>query len=130
MTGGSVVVIDASALLAFLHREPGAGAVEQALDRAVISSVNWSEVARKSVEQGQPVGLLRTDLVDLGMHIEPFTTEDAELAADIYLATRPFGLSLGDRACLALAQRLGAPALTADRRWKDIQLSIQMTLIR
>ena len=130
MNDGPLVVLDASALLALLHQEPGAEAVEQALSTAIMSSVNWCEVAQKRVQRGLPVEPLRVDLVELGLEILPFTVEEAEAAAGMYQATRSSGLSLGDRACLALAQRLGAPAWTADRRWVDIHLGVEVRLIR
>ncbi len=124
------VVLDASALLALLHRETGANVVKQVLSTAAISSVNWSEVAQKSIERDLSMGPLRADLVEVGLDIEPFTVEDAEMAAEMYQATRASGLSLGDRASLALARRLGSPALTADRRWADIRLGVEVRLIR
>lgn len=125
-----VTLLDASALLAFLQGEPGGEAVEEALGSAVMSSVNWSEVGQKSLERGKPVRRLRTDLEELGLEIVPFTVEDAETAAEMYQATRSSGLSLGDRACLALARRLGAPALTTDRRWEGTRLGVEVRLIR
>lgn len=124
------VVLDASAVLALLHREPGAEVVKQVLSTAVISSVNWSEVVQKSIQRDLPVGPLRADLVEVGLEIVPFLVEEAETAAGMYQATRSSGLSLGDRACLALARRLGSPALTADRRWADIRLGVEVRLIR
>ena len=130
MTDQPEMVLDASALLAFLHQEPGADIVEHVLDGSVISTVNWLEVSRKSLEWGRPVGLLRVGLAELGLDIAPFTVEDAETAAEMYQATRSSGLSLGDRACLALARRLGLPALTADRRWIDVQAGVRVQLIR
>jgi len=130
VNGGLTVVLDSSALLALLHREPGAGAVRRVLSTAAISSVNWSEVAQKSLERGRPVGPLRANLEEVGLEIAAFTVEEAEAAAGIYQATRSSGLSLGDRACLTLAQRLGAPAMTADRRWVDVHLGVEVRLIR
>lgn len=130
MNDRPVAALDASALLAFLQGEPGGEAVEEVLGSAVISSVNWSEVGQKSLERGKPVRRLRVDLEELGLDIVPFTVEDAEAAAELYQATRSSGLSLGDRACLALARRLGSPALTADRRWADISLGVEVRLIR
>ena len=130
MNDGPLVVLDASALLALLHQEPGAEAVEQALSTAIMSSVNWCEVGQKRVQRGLPVEPLRVDLVELGLEILPFTVEEAEAAAGMYQATRSSGLSLGDRACLALAQRLGTPALTADRCWEDLRLGVEVRLIR
>jgi len=124
-------VLDASALLAYLQREPGADVVEAALSNAVVASVNWSEVAQKSIAHGKPdVVLLRHDLEALGLVVVPFGTEDAERAAQLWQEGRRLGLSLADRACLALAQRLGATVLTADQVWSQLQIGVQIRPIR
>lgn len=117
MTG---VVLDASALLAFLHDEPGADTVDAVLADSLISTVNWSEVAQKSLARGVDMQGLREDVEALGVRIQAFNAEDAECAARLWPATRALGLSLGDRACLALGRRLGAPVLTTDRAWLDL----------
>ena len=121
-TRPSSCVLDASALLALLHDEPGAEAVEPLLDEAVISSVNWSEVAQKSLGRGVELAGLRGDLEALGLRIVPFVVEDAEAAAVLRAHTVNLGLSLADRACLALAGRLGVPALTTDRTWAQLEI--------
>jgi len=121
-------VLDASALLAWLHDEPGGDQVEALLEVAVMSAVNWSEVLQKSVARGVAVEGLREDLEALGLQIEPFTIRDAEIAAGLWEQTRPLGLSLADRACLALGLRLGWPVVTADRAWQA--LGSQVRLIR
>lgn len=95
-------VIDASALLALLHLETGHEIVEQHLGQSVISSVNWSETLQKALAKGIETNGLKEDLEALGLKIVSFTTEDAELAAHLWLQTKSMGLSLGDRACLAL----------------------------
>jgi len=123
-------VLDASALLAFLHGERGGDLVERELEHAVISSVNWSEVLYTSLSHGVNVDGLREDLEALGLSIEPFTVEDAERAAMLRPQARPLGLSLGDRACLALALRLGLPVLTADRVWQKLELGLRIEVIR
>jgi ribonuclease VapC len=123
-------VLDASALLALLHSEPGAEIVEEALERAAISSVNWSEVHQRWISRGVDVTGLRADTEALGLEIVPFTAEDAESAGELWAPTRHLGLSLGDRACLGLARRLALPVLTADRAWLDLELGIQVTTIR
>lgn len=123
-------VLDASALLAFLHGESGRADVERRLEGAVMSAVNWSEVLQKSLARGVETEGLREDLEALGTSIAPFTVEDAEAAARLWLNTRPFGLSIGDRACLTLALRLGLPALTADRSWKDLRAGAKIKLVR
>ncbi len=130
MTADRGWVLDASALLSFLHGEAGAAEVERCLEQAVLSAVNWSEVLQKSLARGVETEGLREDLEALGLSIAPFTVDDAEAAARLWAITRPFGLSLGDRACLALAQRLGLPALTADRSWKDLRVGVRINLVR
>lgn len=126
------VVLDASALLALLLDEPGAEAVRPVLADAAMSTVNLAEVvghyARNGVAREQVLEVLAPLPVE---HMAP----DAALAHDIGLlvpATRAAGLSLGDRACLALARRLGAPALTAERRWADVAgaAGVEVRLIR
>jgi PIN domain nuclease of toxin-antitoxin system len=127
---GAACVLDASAVLALLHSEPGAEAVEEALEHAAISTVNWSEVCRRSIAHDVDTSELRADTEALGVQLVPFSVEDAEQAAALWSATRHLGLSLGDRACLALAGRLERPALTADRAWLDLDLDIDIHAIR
>ena len=122
-------VLDASALLALLQDEPGAEAVEPGLDSSIISAVNWSEVAQKSTDRGVEVGGLREDLGALGLEIVPFTTGDAEAAAALREPTAHLGLSLADRACLALAGRLQTEAVTTDQTWSGVG-SIPVRVIR
>jgi PIN domain nuclease of toxin-antitoxin system len=111
-----VIVLDASAVLAFLQQERGSDAVEQAMaDAAACGAANWSEVAQKIHARGRDWGLARALLLSYGLTIEPVTAEDAETAAAAW-GDRP-ELALGDRLCLALAERLDATVLTADRAW-------------
>ena len=123
-------VLDASALLALLNRESGADEVRPLVERSVISSVNWAEVFQRAIALGMEVRDLRIRLESLGLGLLPFTAEDAELTAHLWSATRQVGLSLGDRACLSLARRLGLPALTADRGWAAVDLEVEVRLIR
>lgn len=113
-------VLDASALLAFLQGEPGSDVVAPILNRAALSSVNWSEVVQKAIARGVDVSGLREDVTALGLHIMPFGAEDAEAAAQLWPATVRLGLSLGDRACIALGQRLQVTILTADQSWQTV----------
>lgn len=109
-------VLDASAVLAFLQGEDGADVVADALaDGAVCGAANWSEVAQKVLASGRDWSLARGLLGSYGIGIEPVAIEDAEWAARRW--RRGEGLSLADRLCLALGERLGAPVLTADRSW-------------
>lgn len=111
-----MTVLDASAILAFLQGEPGADAVEAALvDGAVAGAANWSEVAQKVLAQGGDWDLAKGLLASYGLGIEPVLADDAERAARRW--RRAEGLSLGDRLCLALGDRLDRPVLTADRSW-------------
>lgn len=111
-----MTVLDASALLAFLHDEPGADIVEAALDAgAVVGAANWSEVAQKVLGSDRDWRLARAFLLSHELAVEPVTVADAERAAARW--RRGAGHSLGDRLCLALADRLEATVLTADRAW-------------
>jgi len=110
---GCVCVLDASALLALLHSEPGAEIVEEAVERAALSTVNWSEVYQRWLARGVDVTDLRADMEALGIEIVPFIVEDAEEAAELWSLTRQRGLSLGDRACLGLA---GAPGFRGSQQ--------------
>lgn len=121
-------VLDASALLALLQGEPGAEVVKTLLEDAVVSSVNWSEVAQKSLDRGVKLDGLRGDLETLGMIVAPFTAEEAEATARLRGSTSALGLSLSDRACLSLSRRLGVPALTTDRAW--LELGVETAPVR
>ena len=109
-------VFDASALLTFLQGERGAAEVEQALKNGgACGAANWSEVAQKIRAHGRNWDLSRALLASYGLQVEPVTAGDAEWAASRW--TRGEGLSLADRLCLALGERLGADVLTADHAW-------------
>ena len=124
------VVLDASAILALLNDEPVAAAVAAALEDAVVSAVNLSEVVAKLLE----VGLSREEadeaLGGLGLEVQPFDEAAAWAAGTLRAATRRAGLSLGDRACLALARELGVPALTADAAWLKAATGADVRLVR
>lgn len=124
------LVLDASALLAFLHDEPGAERVWQALEEAAVSAVNWAEVVQKSLRRQASVIGMREEFSEAGVVFEPFTLEQAEIAAHLWEKTRHRGLSLADRACLALALERKAPVLTADRNWGELGLGIETQLVR
>jgi PIN domain nuclease of toxin-antitoxin system len=123
-------VLDASAVLAHGHGEEGAEVVDEYLDGAAISTVNWSEILRRSGERGVQGPELRAALRDAGVTFVPFVESDAETAARFWESTRRLGLSLADRACLALADRLGVPAVTADRAWTLLDLGVDVVCIR
>ena len=124
------VVLDASALLAYLKSEPGGDRVDRVLAESVMSSVNWAEVIQKSIAASVDVEGMLDDLQALGLVVEPFTPEDGEMAGRLWEQTRQAGLSLGDRACLSLGLRLGVAVLTADRAWASLHLSLDIQVIR
>ena len=114
--------LDASALLAHLQRGRGHEVVEPVLENSAVSAVNLSEVLRKAMAAGVSTDGLETDLEAVGVCVHAFDAEDAALPAQLWASTRKPGLSLGDRACLALAKRLHAQAYTADRAWAEVKL--------
>lgn len=124
------VVHDASSLLALAFNEPGGAVVRAALRGSLISSVNWSEVVQKVQGRGRDAGPLRGLFAQLGVTVEPFAPSTAELAARLYFETRQLGLSLGDRACLALGLEKGWRVYTADREWSRLTLGIDIRPIR
>jgi len=125
-----VIALDASALLAFLFREPGHERVAEVVPECCISSVNLSEVLSRFARDGHdPAGAYRK-IAETTIEIIPFLGEDAALAAALAPRTRKLGLSLGDRACLALAISRRIPALTADQAWLKVHLDIRVEVIR
>jgi ribonuclease VapC len=123
-------VLDASALLALLNAEKGADIVQGLLMDAIISTVNLAEVVTRLSAVGMPENEIRDTLALLGLEAAPFDEEQAFQAGLLYPHGRPYGLSLGDRACLALAQATGSAAVTADRAWEDLGLEVGIKLIR
>lgn len=124
-------VLDASAVLAYLQDEPGSDAVKTALDDgALISTVNWAEVIQKAHAADVDIAGLGNDLISLGLGLEPFTTTQAEIAGGLWTRTKRLGLSLGDRACLALGLEKGGAIYTADRTWTQLDIGIAIESIR
>jgi PIN domain nuclease of toxin-antitoxin system len=123
------VVLDASALLALLNAEEGADLVQDFLPQSVISTVNLAEVVTRLSILGMPEGEVREALTVLGLEIIPFDEEQAFRAGLLSVYTQPLGLSLGDRACLALALTTRDTALTANRIWKDLDIGVAIKLI-
>jgi len=124
------VVLDASALLAFLHNEPGGEQVSSVLDGAWVSAVNWSEVLQKSLQRKVDIDGMQQEFTEVGVVFEAFTARQAEIAARLWANSRIHGLSLADRACLALALDKRQPVLTADRTWGKLDLDVEIRLLR
>ena len=124
------VVLDASALLAYLQDEPGGARVRAVIPQAVMSTVNWAEVIGKARDRGVETQGLLEDLASLGLALEPFSAAHAETAGRIRDGTRRLGLSLGDRACLALGSDRGETVYTADRAWLGLELDVDIEAIR
>ena len=128
--GAGPHVLDASALLALLANEPGADEVEELLDGAAMSTVNLSEVLQKSEQHGIDTEGLEFDLEALGVEFHSFDVTQARATADVWARAPRAGLSLGDRACLALAHSLGGAAVTTDRRWSAAKHGTEVRVIR
>ena len=132
----SSTLLDASALLAYLRDEPGADIVaDRIADGAAVSTVNLAEVLSSVAGDGSdPIWLLerlrQRGLLDGAIEVEPFTAEDAAEAARLRPLTHELGLSLGDRACLAVARRLRIPAVTADTAWESAGVGVDVRPIR
>ena len=121
-------VLDASALLCLLFDEPGAGRVERVLPDALISAANLAEVLSMLVDRGLDGDEALADLRELDLEVVALDRAQAEAAALLRSVKREAGLSLGDRACLALAQQRGTTALTTDRRQADVASAIGVTV--
>ncbi len=125
-----MIALDASALLALLFAEPGHEVVGQQLGRACMSTVNLAEVLGRYQREGQDPHQLLARLQESPLEFVPFTAQAAALCASLIPATQPSGLSLGDRACLALGQLRQIPVLTADRVWTQLNVDVEIRLIR
>jgi len=123
-------VLDASALLAVILNEPGEEIVRSLTREACISSVNAAEVLTRCLEKGIPVTEAEAFLWAEHIDIIDFDLSFARVAAELRAATKSFGLSLADRACIALALHRKATILTADRIWGKLDLGCAVQLIR
>jgi PIN domain nuclease of toxin-antitoxin system len=126
----SETVLDASAILAAILGEPGGERVGQLTGSLLLSTVNYAEVGARLADLGHPSSLLGDAVSMLGLQVMPFDAEQARSSVDLRAETRGLGLSLGDRACLALAVTRRAVALTADRAWGEVELPIQVEVVR
>lgn len=123
-------VLDASALLAVIHKENGADKVQPLLDESVISSVNWSEVMQKLRKAGLNASGIGQLLQSLGLEVVPFSEQQADIAAELWQQAAPLGLSLADRACVATGEAMQMEIVTADKVWKDLQITSPVFAIR
>ena len=123
-------VLDASAILAVVQSETGAEVVLEAIPDGVISVVNISEVVAKLTDRGYRDDAIRKELRELNLAVKDFDEDQAYAAGMLRPLTRDRGLSLGDRACIALGIRLGLVVLTADRSWAGLDVGVDVRLVR
>ena len=128
----SGAVLDASAVLSLLFDEPGAGKVRERIHGCLLGTTNMAEILAKLVDRSLPMGEAVKAIGMLGMEVVPFSEVHARTSSAMRPSTRGIGLSLGDRACLALALERDLPALTAERRWPEIAeaIGVKVELIR
>jgi ribonuclease VapC len=125
------IVLDASAILAVINAEPGAEKLTpDLLAGAVGSTVNLAEVQTKLVSRGWSSDEAWEDATSPVREVLSFDEEHARVAGDLVAHTRPLGLSLGDRACLALGMALKAPVYTAEKAWKKLKVGVRVHVIR
>jgi ribonuclease VapC len=125
------VVLDASAVLAILNHEPGAEKLTlELLSMAVTSTVNLAEVYGKLVGRGLDPDQAWEATLSPIREVVAFTSDHARITGDLAAQTRALGLSLGDRACLALGLALKAPIYTADKSWKKLKVGVRIHVIR
>jgi ribonuclease VapC len=123
-------VMDASAVMAMLLMEAGGDTVAASLSHGVLSAVNLAEAVAKLTRKGLPLSQAIQMVRLLQLQVIPFDEAQAITSAALFAPTVPYGLSLGDRACLALAQRMNLPVLTADQAWRNLDIGIEIKLIR
>jgi ribonuclease VapC len=124
------IVADASAILAALKNEPFSRVDPRLLVGATVSAVNVCEILSKLHDDGLTDAQADAAISTMDLRVVPFDGPQARIAARLRLITRHAGLSLGDRACLALGDRLGCPVVTADRVWANLDIGIEILVIR
>lgn len=127
-----VCVVDSSTVFVDLNDEAGAPEARRWLRDAAVSALNLQEVASKAIDKGVPSEMVPLLVERLRLVVHPLDGELAIVAGLMRVATKAYGLSHGDRACLALARRLGLPAVTADRIWLEVAdvLGVEVVLVR
>ena len=125
-----MIVLDASALLAFLFREPGHETVAGEIGSACLSTVNLAETLGRFARDGHDPELVSRRLSASTLEVVPFSPGQALLCARLLPPARALGLSVGDRACLALAMERGLGAMTADAAWSELDAGVDVILIR
>ena len=126
----SAVVFDSSVLIAILRQELGSEVGEQSLNDALISTVNLAEVATYLARNSVPPETINQALAAFPIEVVPFDREQGLIAGCLYPACKSLGLSLGDRACLALAKSKNLPVLTADKAWLELKINVDVKTIR
>jgi ribonuclease VapC len=126
----SRVVFDTSAVLALLFEEAGAKAALDHGQSGLLSTVSYSEAIAKSLDRSVPLETVRRFLDGLRLTLIPFDDQHALAAASLRPSTRPAGFSFADRACLATALLAAVPAVTADRKWQETDLGVEIIMIR
>jgi len=126
------VVLDASAVLAYLQDEKGCEKVDEVLSKgsSVMSTVNFAEVVGKLLEAGVPESSVKVVMDNLELQIEPLDEMQAWETGKLRISTRELGLSLGDRACLALACVKRLPVVTADKQWDKLKMDLEIIQLR
>jgi ribonuclease VapC len=124
------VVLDASAIIAAILQEPGAQTVLAQVANAAVSTVNMAEVKGKLIDRGLSPADAWSAALSYSSEVLPFDSEQASIAGGLISASRAYRLSLGDRACLALAILLDVPVYTADKAWAKLDIGVKVHLLR
>ena len=126
----SGAVLDSSAVLALLLNEPGGAFVLASIAGAAISTLNYCEVVTKMIDLGIEADRAAARVAAFALDVVPFDEAQARRAAILRATTKRAGLSLGDRACVALAMARDAPVMTADKVWASLSLEVPVIVIR
>ena len=122
--------MDSSVVLAFLFGEPGAEFMPKAASGSLLSTPSLAEIVSVLVRRGVALDDVYETVRAIDLDVVDFDRNLAEQTGALIAFTKPFGLSLADRACLALAKREHLPVLTADRAWRDLDIGVEIRLIR